>query len=149
MSKHRHTSELTSSRVPTLKKRSDFLRLRDGKRYSAKTLVLQSSNKPDAAKTSSPRVGYTVTKKVGNAVVRNRIRRRLKEAAARVFDAKARKDSDYVIIGKYGALTANYTSILKDLEQALDHVHGNKAKGFRNLKKSGDAFKSIPAEKQK
>jgi len=97
--------------------------------------VIQAIKSTCAAERQEPRIGYTVTKKVGNAVIRNRIRRRLRAAAARVFAHKARKDHDYVVIGKHGTLTAGYTSILKDFEQALDHVHGNKAKGFGKLKK--------------
>jgi len=108
LSKHRHNSELTSKRVPTLKKRSD-------------------------KKTNFSRVGYTVTKKVGNAVIRNRIRRRLREVVSKTFPQKSLANHDYVIIGKYGALTRDFTSILKDLEQALDHVHRNEAKGFKKF----------------
>lgn len=133
LSKHRHISELTSKRVPTLKKRSDFLRLRAGKRYSTKSLVLETKASVERAKTEVPRVGYTVTKKVGNAVVRNRIRRRLRDVVSQTFPAKALPNHDYVIIGKYGALTQNFASIVKDLEQALDHVHRNGAKGSRKL----------------
>ena len=143
MTKNRQISELTSQRVPTLKKRSDFLRLRSGKRCSTKTLVLQSR----AIDTEKPRqvvrVGYTVTKKVGNAVVRNRIKRRLREAANKTFPLKSRPNHDYVIIGKHGALTQSFASILKDLEQALDHVHRNGAKGSRNINKTGDAAHNI------
>jgi len=133
LSKHRQTSELTSKRVPTLKKRSDFLRLRAGKRYSTKSLILETKASEPNAKTKSSRVGYTVTKKVGNAVIRNRIRRRLREIVSKTFPEKSLPNHEYVIIGKYGALTRNFASILKDLEQALDHVHRNEAKGSRKL----------------
>ncbi len=131
LSKHRQISELTSQRVPTLKKRSDFLRLRSGKRYSTKSLVCQSKIIDDSENEQTARVGYTVTKKVGNAIIRNRIKRRLREAANITFPLKSHLNHDYVIIGKHGALTQNFTSILKDLEQAIDHVHRNGAKGSR------------------
>lgn len=133
MSNNRQFSELTSNRVPTLKKRSDFLRLRSGKRYSTKSFVLEAKALETSGTECPSRIGYTVTKKVGNAVVRNRIKRRLRNVVNEVFPAKSRVNHDYVVIGKYGALTRNYTSILKDLEQALDHVHRNKAKGSRNF----------------
>lgn len=133
LSKHRQISELTSKRVPTLKKRSDFLRLRAGKRYSTKSLVLQAKASDSNSKTGFSRVGYTVTKKIGNAVIRNRIRRRLKEVVSQTFPKKSLPNHDYVIIGKHGALTRNFASILKDLEQALDHVHRNGAKGSGKL----------------
>jgi ribonuclease P protein component len=133
LSKHRQISELTSKRVPTLKKRSEFLRLKAGKRYSAKSFILETKASETHRKTEYSRVGYTVTKKVGNAVVRNRIRRRLREAVSKTFAEKSLPTHDYVLIGKYGALTQNFASILKDLEQALDHVHRNGAKGSRKL----------------
>ena len=133
LSKHRHISELTSKRVPTLKKRSDFLRLRTGKRYSTKSLVLETKASDTKEETKPSSVGYTVTKKVGNAVIRNRIRRRLREVVSQTFPDKSLPNHDYVIIGKYGALTRNFASILKDLEQALDHVHRNEAKGSKKL----------------
>jgi len=148
LSKNRHNSELYSLSVPTLKKRSDFLRLRSGKRFATRTLVLQSKKSIQPLKGQEPRIGYTVTKKVGNAVVRNRIRRRLRAAAREVFAYKARKNHDYVVIGKHGALTAGYTSILKDFEQALDHVHGNKAKGSEKSK-TDDAALNIPVKNQR
>ena len=143
MSKNRQISELSSQRVPTLRKRSDFLRLRSGKRFSAKTLILQSKTNDTQDKQQPTRVGYTVTKQVGNAVVRNRIKRRLREAANKTFPLKSRPNHDYVIIGKHGALTQSFASILKDLEQALDHVHKNGAKGTRKISKSGDAAHNI------
>ncbi len=113
LSKHQQISELTSERVSTLKKRSGFLRLRSGKRYSTKSLVLESKAIDTTDGEQSARVGYTVTKKVGNAVVRNRIKRRLREAANQAFPLRARPNHDYVIIGKHGSLTQKFTSILK------------------------------------
>lgn len=133
LSNHRQISELTSKRVSTLRKRSEFLRLRAGKRYSAKSFILETKASEADENRDFSRVGYTVTKKVGNAVVRNRIRRRLREAVSRIFAEKSLPSHDYVLIGKYGALTQNFASMLKDLEQALDHVHRNGAKGSRKL----------------
>jgi len=52
----------------------------------------------------------------------------LREVVSKTFPQKSLANHDYVIIGKYGALTRDFTSILKDLEQALDHVHRNEAK---------------------
>ena len=146
LSKYQQTSEFTSQRVPTLKKRSDFLRLRSGKRYSTKSLVLEAKSQDEICEKETTRVGYTVTKRVGNAVVRNRIKRRLRNVVAQVFPLKSMPRHDYVIIGKHAALTRNFASIQKDLEQALDHVHQNKAKGSSKFTKSGDAADNIPTK---
>ena len=54
------------------------------------------------------RVGFTVSKKVGNAVVRNRVRRRLREIARQVIPGQARPDLDYVLVGRQGALGRDF-----------------------------------------
>ena len=70
-----------------------------------------------------PRFGFTVTKKLGGAVVRNRIRRRLKAAIALVAAALARPNHDYVIVARREALDRPFADLKKDLERALQRVH--------------------------
>lgn len=65
------------------------------------------------------RVGFTVTRKVGNAVVRNRVKRRLRAAAAEVFGQHGRAGTDYVVIGRAATLTRPYDALRQDLEQAI------------------------------
>lgn len=65
------------------------------------------------------RVGFTVTKKVGNAVVRNRVKRRLRAAADEVFPRAGRVGTDYVVIGRLGTLTRPYEALCADLELAI------------------------------
>lgn len=79
------------------------------------------------------RVGFTVTRKVGNAVVRNRIKRRLKAAADVVVQADARGGRDLVIIGRKAALRRPFEALLKDLETALKRT-GAHRKGRGNAK---------------
>ena len=67
----------------------------------------------------SPRVGFTVTKRVGNAVVRNRVRRRLRAAAAEVVPSYASAGNDYVLIGRKQALERPFQSLTSDLKWAL------------------------------
>lgn len=73
------------------------------------------------------RVGFTVTKKVGNAVVRNRVKRRLRAAAEEVFPRLGRAGTDYVVIGRLGALTRPFAALLQDLEQAVERIDRHKA----------------------
>lgn len=65
------------------------------------------------------RVGFTVTRKVGNAVARNRVKRRLRAAAAEVFPRIGRSGTDYVVIGRAATLTRPYDALCADLEQAI------------------------------
>ncbi len=111
----------------TLKKRAEFLRLRGGSRFATPSFVLET--KPRLAVAggvdpgSAPRFGFTVTKKLGNAVVRNRIRRRLKAAVTLLAPEMAKPDHDYVIVARSDALTRDFRDIKKDLERALQRVH--------------------------
>jgi ribonuclease P protein component len=79
-------------------------------------LVLQALARPDDG---PARIGFTVTKKVGNAVVRNRTRRRLKEAARLVLAETPVAGADLVLIGRDGTRARKFTDLLEDLKRAL------------------------------
>ena len=83
-------------------------------------LVLQALSRatPDEADTV-PRVGFTVSRKVGNAVARNRARRRLRAVAAATLPLHAAPGHDYVIIGREATLRRPYGALVTDLETAL------------------------------
>jgi ribonuclease P protein component len=68
------------------------------------------------------RVGFTVSRKVGNAVERNRVRRRLRAAAELVMPTHARQDCDYVVIGRRQTLTRPFSALVQDFERALRKV---------------------------
>lgn len=74
---------------------------------------------------TSARFGYTATKALGNAVKRNRARRRLREAVRRVAGEGARAGFDYVLIAREGALTLDFAAIVEDLRTAFTKVHGH------------------------
>ena len=101
----------------TLKKRRDFLALRQAPKTGAPAFLLAGQASSEAG--SGARVGYTVTKKLGGAVVRNRIRRRLRAAAREVFPQFARPGTDYVLIARSAAETRPYQAILDDMKRAL------------------------------
>ena len=113
-----------------LKTRADFLRVAKGRRFAMPGLVLQMAPQPDAVgagpdgapSLKAPRLGFTVTKKVGNAVIRNRARRRLRAAAAQVMPIAARSGRDYVLVGREGTLTRPFPELIRDLETALARV---------------------------
>jgi len=75
---------------------------------------------PDSA--APVRVGFTVSRKVGNAVARNRVRRRLREVARLVIPGRARADLDYVLVGRQAALTRKFTILQQDLVEALKRL---------------------------
>ena len=77
------------------------------------------------------RIGFTVTKKVGNAVERNRIRRRLKEALRAASPLEARADCDYVLMARREALARPFVALVDDLRQAFRAVGRNDKDGRR------------------
>ena len=79
----------------------------------------QTAATDDASEATEVRVGFTVTKKVGNAVQRNRVKRRLRAAAAEIFPRIGRAGTDYVVIGRAATLTRSYDALRGDLEQAI------------------------------
>ena len=113
--------------VGRLKRRAEFLRVAGGRRrWATPGLVLQAHPRPDEddpqAMQAQPRVGFTASRKVGQAVDRNRARRRLKAAAGKVLPTQARPGHDYVIIARRGTLTRPFTALVVDLEQALQRI---------------------------
>jgi ribonuclease P protein component len=110
--------------VSRLTKRADYLRLARGRRWSAPGLVLQMASTPNP--TTKARAGFTVTKKVGNAVVRNRARRRLREVARAVLPLYAVRGCDYVLIAREATPERSFAALTEDLKQALRKVHGGR-----------------------
>jgi ribonuclease P protein component len=113
------------SRVVTLKRRAEFLRIRRGARWAAPAFVLEARRRTDREGAApTPRFGFTVTRQVGKAVERNRIRRRLKAAIGHLQKDHARPDFDYVLIARRSALEQGFAELVADLAAALDRVNG-------------------------
>jgi ribonuclease P protein component len=105
--------------IERLRRRADFLAAGHGTRASAQGFVLQARERTDSG---PPRFGFTVARKVGNAVERNRVRRRLR-AVVRASAVAARQGHDYVVIGRRTALALPFTLLLSEYERALRRVH--------------------------
>ena len=105
-----------------LKRRAEFLRVAArGRKAAMPGLVLQALSRGDAA---PARLGFTVTKKVGNAVVRNRTRRRLREAARlwlreQALSSAAPCGVDLVLIGREGTRGRDFRVLIDDLARAI------------------------------
>jgi ribonuclease P protein component len=115
-----------AGRVETLKRRSEFLRTRKGTRAATPCFVLEAKHREDSTKPAAaegPRFGFTVSKAVGKAVERNRIKRRLKAAVRDVVCEHARRDFDYVLIARRAALDVRFAALVADLVKALKRAH--------------------------
>jgi ribonuclease P protein component len=109
------------ARLTRLKRRAEFLRVAGGRRkWAAPGLVLQARQRE--AQEDEIRIGFTASRKVGGAVVRNRARRRLKAAAERVMAAHAAPATDYVLIARGATATRPFPALLADLEAALKRL---------------------------
>ena len=112
-------------RVERLRKRSDFLAAARARRASTPGFTLQARARADDEEDGQAiRVGFTCSRKVGNAVARNRAKRRLREAARLTLPRLGRPGWDYVLIGRPEATAARpFDALLSDLEGALARVH--------------------------
>ena len=100
-----------------LTRRPEFLAVAKGRRHHAALFTIQALPRQDA--TGVPRFGLTVTAKTGNSVVRNRIKRRLREAIRSKARLVALPGTDYVLIGRRGLLDAPFETIIAELVDGI------------------------------
>lgn len=109
--------------VLILKKRKDFVRVaKQGEKMVSSTVILQAAQTLSAEE-SPARLGYTSTKKIGKAHIRNKTRRRLRAAAREVFPLHALPNTDYVLIGRYNTADCLFTRLKKDMAWSLRKIN--------------------------
>ncbi|RBI67566.1 ribonuclease P protein component [Roseovarius sp. TE539] len=112
-------------RHEVLRNRSDFLRAARARRHATPSMLVQARRRGHDEVPGAVRVGFTCSRKVGNAVARNRAKRRLRAAARAVLPERGREGWDYVLVGRAGATAERSFDLLKkDLCTALDRLHG-------------------------
>jgi ribonuclease P protein component len=109
--------------ISRLKRRADFQRAARGVRQRCEAFGLQANRRAAEGDGLGPRIGFTLTKKVGGAVVRNRIRRRLKEAVRLSSQLETRPDHDYVVMAQRPALARRFDLLAADLQRAFAAIH--------------------------
>ena len=115
---------IKSKRLTRILKRSEYLRVRQrGTSVAKPGLVIQAAPVANSSSYLQPRVGFTVSKRVGNAVKRNRARRRLKSIASDVLPKEGFQSWDYVFIGRLVTLDRPYDLLLEDTRAALRKIH--------------------------
>lgn len=116
-----------SSPAVVLRKRADFLRAAQARRQGMPGFLLQARLRNGAeAPPALTRIGFTCSKKLGNAVIRNRAKRRLRAVARAVLPRCGRPGWDYVLVGRPGVtVERDFAALTLDLETALSRVHGS------------------------
>ncbi|WP_336279430.1 ribonuclease P protein component [Bartonella sp. CB175] len=105
-----------------IRKRADFLAVRTGEKRRGPLFLLEVKSREQTAEMKNPlvaRVGFTVTRKNGNAVKRNRIKRRLREAVRVGLAHNMEAGTDYVIVAHRDALHAPFTSLINELNRRI------------------------------
>jgi ribonuclease P protein component len=107
-----------AQRLATIRKRADFLAANGGRRASTPGFILLVRDRKDAD--PAMRVGFTVTKKIGGAVVRNRMKRRFRALAREIVPSKGFAGADHVMIGRANGVERDFALLRSELAGALD-----------------------------
>jgi ribonuclease P protein component len=122
-----------------LKRRPEFLAVAASRRrWVAPGLILQAARRPeDSDLPAIPRIGFTASRKVGIAVVRNRARRRLKAAAEQVLPRHGAPGVDYVVIARTETVTRPFADLVADMTTAMERLNAKAAAQILSSSRSG------------
>lgn len=113
-----------------IRKRRDFLAANRSRRFASRSFILLVHDRRDG--NEQKRLGITVTKKIGNAVVRNRMKRRFRELAREFLQHGGKDGSDHILIGRMGGIERDFNAMRDELSLALSkiakHSHQKKTK---------------------
>ncbi len=116
--------EVPKLRITRLTRRADFLAAARHLRRVAGVVTLEIAPTPELARgLETLRLGFTASKKIGNAVVRNRAKRRLRAAAYALLPLSGRGGHDYVLVARAGILTRDFAALKGDIAEAARAAH--------------------------
>jgi ribonuclease P protein component len=123
-----------------LKRRTDFKAAAQAAKAPAGAFVLQARQRSAEGSGigGTVRVGFTVSRQVGNAVERNRVRRRLREMVRLAPSAALRPGHDYVVIGRRAALGARFADMVRQFDAALHRIHLKPQNGQEQTQERGE-----------
>jgi len=129
---------MSAATMERLKRRTDFRAAAAGLRASVGTFVVQARRR---AEDGPVRIGFTVSRQVGNAVERNRVRRKLREMVRLSQGGGMRDGHDYVLIGRRAALAVPFGQMRRELDMALGRIHDPERAPARQ-----ETYKETPKE---
>lgn len=124
--------------IPVIKKRAAFLNVAKGVYMPNAAFVMQANVMPagEGRQDAESRIGFTVTKKVGNAVLRNRVRRRLRAAVRALDDGLFEPGKDYVVVGRRETASIVFSTLCADLKTTLKKLAHGEGRSARPVLKN-------------
>ncbi len=122
-----------------MRKRREFLAAARGRFFAMPLVVVQMRRRGDG---EPPRCGFTTTRRIGNAVVRNRARRRLREAVRRLPEGTLKSGHDYVFIARDGTARGPFGELATQLRRAVEKLNAGKGHAATGGKRKGSRRKT-------
>ena len=111
------------TRFPILKKRRDFLRAAKDLTVIFHNVLLQAARPLSGERSHPARIGFTATKKLGKAHIRNRTKRRLRAVVQKIYDEYALENVDYVLVGRYDTYCCTFENLQTDVIRAFKKIN--------------------------